>query len=62
MNITLKSPVKGNYKKVMAAFDRNLFEALKPPTGEMEIVMFTGSQRRQSPHSFCEANKGGLDK
>jgi ligand-binding SRPBCC domain-containing protein len=50
MNITLKSPVKGNYKKVMAAFDRNLFEALKPPTGEMEIVMFTGSQKGDKVH------------
>jgi hypothetical protein len=41
MNVTLKAPVKGNYKKVMAAFDRELFEALKPPHDEMEIVEFT---------------------
>ena len=50
MNVTLKTQVKGNYKKVMAAFDRNLFEALKPPTGEMEIVEFTGSQKGDIVH------------
>jgi ligand-binding SRPBCC domain-containing protein len=50
MNVTLKTQVKGNYKKVMAAFDRNLFEALKPPAGEMEIVSFTGSQKGDKVH------------
>lgn len=50
MNIILKTPVKGNYKKVMAAFDRTLFEALKPPIGEMEIVQFTGSQKGDIVH------------
>jgi ligand-binding SRPBCC domain-containing protein len=50
MNVTLKTQVKGNYKKVMAAFDRNLFEALKPPAGEMEIVLFTGSQKGDKVH------------
>lgn len=50
MNITLKTPVKGNYKQVISAFDRHLFEALKPPTGEMEIVEFTGSQKGDKVH------------
>lgn len=50
LNITLKTAVKGNYKKVMAAFDRKLFEALKPPAGEMEIVQFTGSQKGDKVH------------
>jgi len=50
MNITLSAPVKGNYKKVMAAFDRELFEALKPPQGEMEIVKFTGSKKGDQVH------------
>lgn len=50
MNVTLRTPVKGNYKKVMAAFDRALFEALKPPTGEMEIVTFTGSKKGDKVH------------
>ncbi len=50
MNVTLKTPVKGNYKKIIAAFDRDLFEALKPPTGEMEIITFTGSQKGDIVH------------
>ncbi len=50
MNITLKTPVKGYYKNVMAAFDRNLFEALKPPVGRMEIVDFTGSKKGDKVH------------
>lgn len=50
MNIVLKTTVKGNYKKVMAAFDRRLFEALKPPVGRMEIVEFTGSKKGDKVH------------
>ena len=50
MNIILKAPVKGNYKKVMEAFDRELFEALKPPYGEMEIATFTGSKKGDKVH------------
>jgi len=50
MNLVLKTPVKGNYKTVMAAFDRRLFEALKPPVGKMEIVAFTGSQKGDQVH------------
>ncbi len=50
MNLTLKTKVNGNYKKVMAAFDRELFEALKPPVGKMEIVEFTGSQKGDRVH------------
>lgn len=50
MNVTLKTLVKGNYKKVIAAFDRNLFEALKPPAGEMKIVDFTGSKKGDKVH------------
>jgi ligand-binding SRPBCC domain-containing protein len=50
MNIKLKTAVKGHYLKVMKAFDRNLFEALKPPMGEMEIVAFTGSQKGDKVH------------
>jgi len=50
MTITLKTPVKGNYLKVMKAFDRNLFEALKPAIGEMEIVKFTGSSKGDTVH------------
>ena len=50
MNFTLKTSVKGNYKKVMAAFDKRLFEALKPPFGKMEIVEFTGSKKGDRVH------------
>lgn len=50
MNIILKSSVKGNYKNVMAAFDRQLFEALKPPYGKMEILEFTGSHKGDKVH------------
>ena len=50
MNIKLNTPVKGNYKIVMAAFDLSLFEALKPPFGKMEIVEFTGSKKGDRVH------------
>lgn len=50
MNIILKSPIIGNYKVVMAAFDRRLFESLKPTVGEMEIVEFTGSEQGDKVH------------
>lgn len=50
MDLILKTPVKGHYKSVMAAFDRRLFEALKPPVGKMEIVEFTGSKKGDKVH------------
>ena len=50
MKLLLKSKVKGHYKKVMQAFDRNLFEALKPPIGRMEILEFTGSEKGDRVH------------
>jgi len=50
MNIILKTPIKGNYIKVMEAFDLSLFEALKPPFGKMEIVEFTGSKKGDRVH------------
>ena len=50
MNVTIKAQVVGNYKKVMAAFNRELFEALKPPQGKMEIVEFTGSKKGDRVH------------
>ncbi|MCB0581688.1 MAG: cyclase [Phaeodactylibacter sp.] len=50
MNIRLETKVKGNYKEVMARFDRKLFEALAPRQGEMEIVEFTGSKKGDRVH------------
>lgn len=50
MNLKLKTPVKGNYREVMAGFDRTLFEALKPSYGKMEIAEFTGSKKGDTVH------------
>lgn len=50
MNIRLTTQVNGNYKEIMRRFDRQLFEALKPKQGEMEIVEFTGSQTGDRVH------------
>lgn len=50
MKLIFKTQVKGNYKEVMARFDRQLFEALKPKQGTMEIVEFTGSQKGDRVH------------
>jgi len=50
MNLELKTDVKGNYKEIMEAFDLKLFEALKPPIGEMEIVELLGSKKGDKVH------------
>lgn len=50
MNIKLSTRVKGNYKDVMASFDRQLFEALAPKHVQMEIVEFTGSKKGDRVH------------
>lgn len=50
MNIRFETKVKGHYKKVMQQFDRQLFEALKPKQGKMEIVEFTGSKKGDRVH------------
>ena len=50
MNIKLQANVAGNYKDVMARFDRGLFEALAPKQGKMEIVEFTGSKKGDRVH------------
>jgi ligand-binding SRPBCC domain-containing protein len=50
MRLRLAAEVEGNFKDVMSAFDRNLFEALKPPAGQMEIVQFTGSKKGDVVH------------
>jgi len=42
--------VAGNYKEVMARFDRDLFEALLPRQGKTEIVSFTGSRQGDQVH------------
>ena len=50
MKLTLRTAVKGHYKQIMAAFDLQLFEALKPPVGEMKIIKFTGSRKGDIVH------------
>ena len=50
MNIQLTTTVKGNYKTIMARFDRQLFEALAPPFPPMEVVEFTGSREGDRVH------------
>lgn len=50
MRLLLKTKVNGHYQSVMARFDRQLFEALAPPVGQIEIVEFTGSQTGDRVH------------
>ena len=50
MKFTIKTPVPGNYVDVMNAFDRDLFEYLKPKGAKMEIVEFTGSKTGDKVH------------
>lgn len=50
MHIRLTTQVDGHYQAVMERFDRQLFEALKPNMGEMEIVEFTGSKKGDRVH------------
>ncbi|MCB0562934.1 MAG: cyclase [Phaeodactylibacter sp.] len=50
MNIKIQTQVKGNYKEIMARFDRALFEALAPRQPKMEIVEFTGSKKGDRVH------------
>ncbi len=50
MKIILKTIVPGGHRDVMKAFDRKLFEALKPKGAKMEIVRFTGSKKGDEVH------------
>jgi len=50
LTIYLKTQVRGHYKKVMQGFDRELFEALSPPVGKIDVVEFTGSKKGDRVH------------
>lgn len=50
MRIQIATEVDGHYQSVMDRFDRDLFEALTPPSGLMEIVEFTGSKAGDRVH------------
>ncbi len=44
MKIRFETVVHQNYEKVLAGFDRRLFEALKPPLLEMTLERYDGSK------------------
>lgn len=50
MRIQISTEVNGHYQAIMERFDRDLFEALAPPAGLMEIVEFTGSKAGDRVH------------
>jgi ligand-binding SRPBCC domain-containing protein len=50
LKIELRTEVNGHYRSVMKRFDRNLFEALSPPVGKIEVVKFTGSKTGDQVH------------
>ncbi len=50
LRITLQTEVSGNYRAVMNQFDRDLFEALTPPVGKLEVLKFTGSKTGDLVH------------
>lgn len=50
MKLRITTLVAGDYRSVMARFDRTLFEALKPPVGRVDLVQFDGSQRGDVVH------------
>lgn len=43
MRFRLKTPVAGEYRQVLARFDRSLLERLSPPGAQVELVRFDGS-------------------
>jgi len=50
MKIRFETKVKGGYVEIMKRFDKDLFEALKPKQGDMEILEFTGSETGDRVH------------
>ena len=50
MRIVLRTQVKGNYKEIMARFDRELFEALAPKLAKIKLEEFTGSETGDKVH------------
>lgn len=50
MQIVIQTEVAGNFRSVMDQFDRDLFEALSPPIGKIEVVKFTGSKTGDQVH------------
>ncbi len=50
MNIKIETAVRGNYKEVLARFDRELFEQLSPPGAEVDLIRFDGSHKGDIVH------------
>ena len=50
MNLLLKTPVQGDYTKLLARFDQDLFESLAPPGAQVELVRFDGSHKGDTVH------------
>jgi ligand-binding SRPBCC domain-containing protein len=50
MHFIISTTVNGHYKKVMAAFDLQLFKALQPKGITMQIEKFTGSKKGDAVH------------
>jgi ligand-binding SRPBCC domain-containing protein len=50
MHFTISTTVNGHYKKVMNAFDLQLFKALQPKGISMQIETFTGSKKGDKVH------------
>lgn len=50
MRVVLKTKIKGNHKKIIKAFDRELFLALAPAFPPIELKQFTGSETGDKVH------------
>ncbi len=50
MNFCIRTKVPGHYDRVFAAFDRELFEALKPPVMGLDLDRFDGSSPGNEVH------------
>ncbi|MDX2283110.1 MAG: hypothetical protein NW241_03070 [Bacteroidia bacterium] len=50
LHLTIRTPVQGDYRSVLARFDRNLFERLAPPGLRVDIIRFDGSRPGDQVH------------
>lgn len=55
LNIKHSTRVPGNHKDIIKKFDRQLFEALAPPIGKLNIKEFTGSKKGDVVHLEFES-------
>ncbi|MEM7373730.1 MAG: hypothetical protein AAF587_34225 [Bacteroidota bacterium] len=50
MRLILRTPVQGNYQKVLSQFNQDLLEALTPPGATVELIRFDGSHEGDIVH------------